>query len=99
MVLTDFRELDPIPVGNRFLIFTLFPQASVAVRLQLGPDRERVAVSAGRSILNRSSRANIGVLMSLYGGGGHAGAGACLLAPAAADAQVAEIVGALQRNG
>jgi hypothetical protein len=99
VVLTDFRGLDPIPVGNRFLIFTLFPKASVAVRLQKGPDRERVAVSAGRSILNRSSRANIGVLMSLYGGGGQAGAGACLLAPATADAQVAEIVAALQRNG
>jgi hypothetical protein len=99
VVLTDFRPLDPIPVGNRFLIFTLFPQASVAVRLQLGPDRERVAVSAGRSILNRGSKANIGVLMSLYGGGGHPGAGACLLPPSTADAQVAEIVGALQRNG
>jgi len=99
VVLTDFRPLDPIPVGNRFLIFTLFPKASVAVRLQRGPDRERVAVSAGRSILNRGSKANIGVLMSLYGGGGHPGAGACLLPPATADAQVAEIVGALQRNG
>jgi hypothetical protein len=99
VVVTDFRGLEAIPVGNRFLIFTLFPQASVAVRVQRGPDKQRVAVSAGRSILNKSSRANIGVLMSLYGGGGHAGAGACLLLPASADAQIAEIVGALQRNG
>jgi len=99
VVLTDFRELDPLPVGNRFLIFPLFPQASVAVRVQWGPGRERVAVSAGRSILNRGSRANIGVLMSLYGGGGHAGAGACLLPLANADAQIAEIVGTLKRNG
>jgi hypothetical protein len=99
VVVTDFRDLDPIPVGNRFLIFTLFPEASAAVRVQRGPDRERIAVSAGRSILNRSSRANIGVLMSLHGGGGHAGAGACLLAPANADARIAEIVGALKRNG
>jgi hypothetical protein len=99
VVVTDFRGVDPLPVGNRFLIFTLYPQASVAVRLQLGPDRQRVAVSAGRSILNKSSRANIGVLMSLYGGGGHAGAGACLLPQESADARVAEIVGALQRNG
>ena len=99
VVVTDFRALDPLPVGNRFLIFTLFPQASVAVRLQLGPDRRRVAVSAGRSILNKASRANIGVLMSLHGGGGHAGAGACLLEQETADARVAEIVGALQRNG
>jgi len=99
VVVTDFRDLEPIPVGNRFLIFTLFPEASAAVRVQWGPGRERVAVSAGRSILNRSSRANIGVLMSLHGGGGHAGAGACLLAPATADARIAEIVGALKRNG
>jgi hypothetical protein len=99
VVVTDFRGLDPIPVGNRFLIFTLFPEASAAVRVQWGPERERIAVSAGRSILNRSSRANIGVLMSLHGGGGHAGAGACLLAPASADARIAEIVGALKRNG
>jgi hypothetical protein len=99
VVVTDFRDTDPIPVGNRFLIFTLFPEASAAVRVQWGPGRERIAVSAGRSIFDRSSRANIGVLMSLYGGGGHAGAGACLLAPANADAQIAEIVGALKRNG
>ncbi len=56
-------------------------------------------MSAGRSILNRGSRANIGVLMSLYGGGGQAGAGACLLPVANAEAQIAEIVGALKRNG
>jgi hypothetical protein len=99
VVVTDFRDLDPIPVGNRFLIFTLFPAASAAVRVQWGPGRERIAVSAGRSILNRRSRANIGVLMSLHGGGGHAGAGACLLPPANADARIAEIVGALKRNG
>jgi hypothetical protein len=99
VVLTDFRDVDPIPVGNRFLVFTLFPEASAGVRVQWADGRERVAVSAGRSILNKNSRANIGVLMSLYGGGGHVGAGACVLQPATADAQIAEIVGALKRNG
>jgi len=99
VVVTDFRAVDPIPVGNRFLVFTLFPEASAAVRIQWGPGRERVSVSAGRSILNRRSKANIGVLMSLYGGGGHAGAGACLLDPATADARIAEIVRSLERNG
>jgi hypothetical protein len=98
VVLTDFRPLDPIPVGNRFLIFTLFPQANVAVRVQWDAGREGVAVSAGRSIFNRTSRANLGVLMSLYGGGGHAGAGACRLLPATADAKIAEIVSTLERN-
>jgi hypothetical protein len=98
VVLTDFRSLDPLPVGNRFLVFTLFPQANVAVRVQWGPGRETVAVSTGRSIFNHTSRANLGVLMSLYGGGGHAGAGACRLPVATADARIAEIVAALKRN-
>ena len=99
VVVTDFRPLDTIPVGNRFLVFTLFPQATVAVRVQWGPGREKVAVSTGRSIFNRASKANLGVLMSVYGGGGHAGAGACLLPPAGADARIAEIVSTLERNG
>lgn len=99
VVVTDFRPLAAIPAGNRFLVFTLFPDAAVAVRLQWGPGREKVALSAGRSIFNRTSRVNLGVLLSLYGGGGHAGAGACVLDPSVADARLAEIVAALQRNG
>jgi len=99
VVVTDFRPLEAIPVGNRFLVFTLFPQASVAVRVQWGPGRQTVAVSTGRSIINRTSHANLGVLMSLHGGGGHAGAGACTLPLATADARIAEIVSTLKRNG
>lgn len=75
------------------------PEANVGVRVQWGPGREKVAVSGGRSIFNRTSRANLGVLMSLYGGGGHAGAGACLLPSATADAQIGEIVSALKPSG
>jgi hypothetical protein len=99
VVVTDFRPLDPVPVGNRFLVFTLFPDANVGVRVEWGPTRERVSVSAGKSIFNRTSRANLGVLMSLHGGGGHVGAGACQLPPAGADAHVAEIVETLKRSG
>jgi len=99
VVLTDFRPLDPLPVGNRFLILTLFPQANVAVRVQWGPGREKVSVSAGRSIFNRTCRANLGVLMSLHGGGGQPGAGACLVDPKEADARIAEILSTLKRHG
>jgi hypothetical protein len=98
VVVTDFRPLEPIPVGNRFIVFTLFPQANVGLRIQWGQGRERVVISVGRSIFNRTSRANLGVLMSLYGGGGHPGAAACQLSPATADAQIAEIISTLGRN-
>ncbi|HSB61458.1 MAG TPA: exopolyphosphatase [Vicinamibacteria bacterium] len=97
VVVTDFRSLDTIPPGNRFLVYTLFPEATVSVRLHWGPGRRQVAVSVGRSVFKRASRVNIGVLLSLYGGGGHAGAGSCMIAPDEVEARLPEIVAALNR--
>jgi len=98
IVVTDFRSVDPLPVGNRFLIYTVFPEATVSMRIQHGRAPDTISVSVGRSIFNRTSRANIGILMSIYGGGGQAGAGACVLPEAKADTQIAEIITALKRN-
>ena len=98
VVVTDFRGVPSIPVGNRFLVYTLFPQATLSMRIHWNPRREAVIVSVGRSILNRSSRTNVGVLLSLFGGGGHAGAGSCQLAPEEADARIQDILVGLQRG-
>jgi hypothetical protein len=98
VVVTDFRSVDSIPVGNRFLIYTVYPEATVSLRIQRGRAPETTSVSVGRSIFNRTSRANIGILMSLYGGGGQPGAGACVLPAETADAKIAEIMTALKRN-
>ncbi len=98
VVVTDFRTVDAVPIGNRFLIYTLYPEATVSVRVQQPNAPDKLKVSVGRSIFNRSSRVNIGILMSLYGGGGQPGAGACMLPAATADTQIAEIIAALKRN-
>jgi hypothetical protein len=99
VVLTDFRSFKEMPVGNRFLVYTLFPSANISVRLAWGPKRERVVVNVGWSIFNRTCKTNVGVLMSLYGGGGHRGAGSCMLPTETADAQVRQIVDTLRSNG
>jgi hypothetical protein len=99
VVLTDFRDTTPAPVGNRFLVYTLFPETNVSLRVQWGPERKFAAVTLGHNIFNRTSKANCGQICSDYGGGGHRGAGACTLEPATADAKIAEIVGRLQREG
>lgn len=99
VVVTDFRPLAQLPVGNRFLVYTLFPQANVSLRCERTAQAGQVALSAGHSIFNRSCRANLGVLLSLYGGGGHARAAACVLLAEQADARIDEIVSALKRNG
>jgi hypothetical protein len=99
VVFTDFRDTDPIPVGNRFLVYTLFPQANVSLRVHWGPTRQHVAAAVGHSIFNRTSRTNVGELMSRYGGGGHKGAGTCLLPAEKAEALIAEMIAALKRDG
>jgi len=98
VVVTDFRNVDPVPVGNRFIVYTLFPQANVSLRVHWGPNREHVAAAVGHSIFNRTSRTNVGLLMSRYGGGGHRGAGTCLLPAGQADALIAEMVATMKRD-
>ena len=99
VVFTDFRDLSPMPVGNRFIVYTLFPQANVSLRVHWGPSREHVAAAVGHSIFNRTSRTNVGEMMSRFGGGGHRGAGTCLLPAATADAQIAQMLAALKKDG
>jgi hypothetical protein len=69
VVITDFRHVDVIPTGNRFLIHTLFPECTISVRLQWGPQRKVVMATAGHNIFDRSSWSNIGQTMGLFGGG------------------------------
>jgi len=99
VVITDFRDLSPVPVGNRFLVYTLFPKSNVSVRIHWGPRRETVAVAVGHSIFNRTCKTSVGELMSEYGGGGHRGAGTCLLPKVHADAHISEIVARLKKDG
>jgi len=99
VVFTDFRGTDPLPVGNRFIVYTLFPQANISLRVHWGPSREHVAAAVGHSIFNRTSRTNVGFLMSKYGGGGHRGAGTCLLPVARADMLIAEMIAQMKKDG
>jgi hypothetical protein len=96
VVFTDFRGVSPLPVGNRFLVYTLFPQANISLRVHAGPDPQRVAVAVGHSIFNRTSRTSVGILMSRYGGGGHRGAGTCLLPAEKADAFITEMISVMR---
>jgi nanoRNase/pAp phosphatase (c-di-AMP/oligoRNAs hydrolase) len=92
VIITDFRKLQTVPVGNRFLIYTLFPECNVSVRIQWGPRQKFVAATIGHSILNRTCQTDIGRLCSDFRGGGHKGAGACTLDPKTADSSLEEII-------
>ncbi|MEM7516992.1 MAG: hypothetical protein AAF368_08735, partial [Planctomycetota bacterium] len=96
VVFSDFRGTPNPPVGNRFLIYTLFPEANVSVRAQFTPKKDAVMVQVGHSIFNRSCQVSVGELMSDYGGGGHFGAGSAPLPVIEADVKILEIIKALR---
>jgi len=98
VIFTDFRRVSEPPAGNRFLVYTIFPEANVSVRAQWGPGKKCVMVSVGHSIFNRSCKASVGELMSDYGGGGHRGAGSAPLPVMEAETKLLEIIESLREN-
>jgi len=99
VIFTDLRGLGEPPAGNRFLIYTMFPQANIQVRVFDGRKGEFVVCAVGHSIFNRTSKTDVGNLMDRYGGGGHRGAGTCQLPLAEADTKIREIVEQIKKDG
>jgi hypothetical protein len=99
VIFTDLRGKGEPPAGNRFLVYTMYPEANVQVRVFDGRKGAFVVCAVGHSIFNRTSKTDVGALMDRYGGGGHRGAGTCQLSLAEADAKIAEIVETIRRDG
>lgn len=76
-VISDFRIAGMAPPSNRFLVYSLFPEANISIRMLDGKDGAFVSFSVGYSILNRTSKVDVGSLMLKYGGGGHKAVGTC----------------------
>jgi nanoRNase/pAp phosphatase (c-di-AMP/oligoRNAs hydrolase) len=95
VVVVDLRAEELIHAGNRFMVYALYPSSTVSIHVLWGKQRQNTVLAVGKSILNRSSGADIGALMLSYGGGGHANAGTCQVGHEAADRVVEELVGRL----
>ena len=99
VAVTDFRALARTPRGNRFLVYSLYPQTVVQAKIRYNDrDRDRVLVSLGHSIFNRDCKVNVGLLLSNYGGGGHRGAGSCSFPKEKADEYIPAILDVLVKN-
>ena len=77
VVVLDLRNQDPIYCGNRFMIYTLFEQCNVSIRIIWGFKKKNIVFTVGHSITNRTSKTDVGKLMLSFNGGGHKAVGTC----------------------
>ena len=95
VVVLDLREEEIIHAGNRFMIYALYPETQISVHVAWGFRKQNTAVMIGKSIVNKGSNVDIGELCLKYGGGGHHNAGTCQLDNDKVDAELPNIIAAL----
>jgi nanoRNase/pAp phosphatase (c-di-AMP/oligoRNAs hydrolase) len=99
VVVVDLRNEEVIHAGNRFMVYALYPQARVSVHIIWGRQKLNTVFACGKSILDRTSPADIGEVMLRYGGGGHVAAGTCQVPHDQADQVEKELVETLRAEG
>ena len=96
VIYVDLRQVHDLPDGNRFLLFTLFPQGNIAVKVSYDTQRpDTTAISVGYNIFNKTATVNVGELLQRYGGGGHKVVGSCRVPNDKAEQAIQEIVAAV----
>lgn len=92
IAISDFRIAGMAPPSNRFLIYSLYPDANISIRMIDGKGGEFVSLSVGYSVLNRTAMVDVGSLMLKYGGGGHKVVGTCQVPYEEAEGTLQEII-------
>lgn len=77
VIITDLRGVDPIYSGNRFMIYSMYPEQNISAWIVNGRAGMGCSCAVGYSVINRTSDVNVGSLMLKYGGGGHKAVGTC----------------------
>jgi oligoribonuclease NrnB/cAMP/cGMP phosphodiesterase (DHH superfamily) len=96
IIFVDLRGVDTIHAGNRFLLYTLFPDQNISVWVVDGKKKINTVITVGRSIINKTNKTDIGSLMLKYGGGGHQAVGTCQVAFEDTDRIISEIIAAVK---
>lgn len=99
LVVLDLRNEETIWATNRFVIYALYPECNISIHVMWGLKQQNTVLAIGKSILDRSSRTNVGELCLTYGGGGHRNAGTCQVDNDRADAILNEIIARINADG
>ena len=99
LVVLDLRQEETIFAGNRFMIYALYPQCNISIHVLWGLRKQNTVLATGKSIIDRSSKTNVGEEMLEYGGGGHDAAGTCQIENDKADEVLAELITKIAADG
>jgi len=99
LVVLDLKNEEIIYPGNRFAIYALYPECNISIHVLWGLQKQNTVFATGKSILNRTSKTNIGELMLQYGGGGHQNAGTCQIENDKADEVLKVLIEKINADG
>jgi nanoRNase/pAp phosphatase (c-di-AMP/oligoRNAs hydrolase) len=99
LIVLDLREEEIIYPGNRFMIYAMYPQTNISIHVLWGFKKQNIVYATGNSIINRTSKTNIGELMLKHGGGGHENAGTCQIDTDKAPQVLEELITTITKNG
>lgn len=99
LVVLDLRDEETIYAGNRFMIYALFPDTNISIHQIWGLKKQNTVFAVGNSIVNRTSKTNIGELMLKLGGGGHENAGTCQVANDKSKEILKDLIKQITANG
>jgi len=99
LVVLDLRDEEVIHPTNRFMIYALHPECNISIHVLWGLNKQNTVFAMGKSIVDRSSRTDVGALMLSYGGGGHEAAGTCQVDNADAERVLAELIARVNADG
>ncbi|MBL0388788.1 exopolyphosphatase [Tumebacillus sp. ITR2] len=99
VIISDLRGVETIFPGNRFMVYALYPEQNISIWAIDGKAKQNAVFACGHSIINRSSKTDVGSLMLANGGGGHKAAGTCQVPYGESDRVLQELVDTMKQNG
>lgn len=99
LVVLDLRNEETIYAGNRFVVYALYPDTNVSIHCMWGLNKLNTVFAIGKSIVNRTSKTNVGEVMLKYGGGGHEAAGTCQVENEDAERVLGELIEQINADG
>jgi nanoRNase/pAp phosphatase (c-di-AMP/oligoRNAs hydrolase) len=99
LIVIDLRNVPEIFTGNRFMEYVLWPDCNISLRVIWGFRKQNIVFTVGHSVLNRTSKTDVGALMLKHGGGGHPQVGTCQVPIEKSEEALKDIIAQINADG